>query len=574
MKCLFTLVVAFFALSIAVAGDLKPKAVPAVAPEIESSLPYVKKAPTPPPPSMSVTNTLTGLAGYYDWQSNGGCAQQVVVNPANGNIHVIYTLSDDSADIGNSRSIGYAFSTDGGATWDNFNNVRIPGTTSSGYANLDIARGGAIAGSPVLALHTNPGGGTQIVTYADVPEGTGTFIELGGVPALTPLPIWPKIAGGTDGSLTLHGSPNSTAPETNWLTRTPDLTAWTPWIQYPGFNDIGGRYPTHSDGAGKIGSLLQAVNEGTFWLESTDNGATWPSTADTIHMPAGVGGRVAGVDTFQAWVGADFVYDGSNPLVVVDELGIGANDPTDAGYIAFWSQSNGWTEIARPSTTPGAIELRNLAQSNHFTMGWPTIGLSGSTIVVAFAAMQAEFSAAGFNYMDIFMVKSDDGGATWTPPNNLTNTPNQDERYPSLSKWNEPGFANIVWQEDTQPGSHAFTDNAPKSLSWQVFNKVDLTTLTGVGGGEPIAREFSLDQNYPNPFNPSTKIRFSVSTSGPVELRVHNVLGQEVATLADGYRNAGEYEVSFSAQNLTSGVYFYTLRSGDFVSTKKMLLMK
>jgi len=136
MRIFLTFIVFCLMATLAIAGGLKTKAVPAVAPELETSLPYVKKAPTPPPPSMSPASTLTGLAGYYDWQSNGGCPDQVLVNPANGNIHVIYTLSDDSANIGTSRSIGYAFSTDGGTTWENFNNVRIPGTTSSGYASL------------------------------------------------------------------------------------------------------------------------------------------------------------------------------------------------------------------------------------------------------------------------------------------------------------------------------------------------------------------------------------------------------------------------------------------------------
>jgi CubicO group peptidase (beta-lactamase class C family) len=85
---------------------------------------------------------------------------------------------------------------------------------------------------------------------------------------------------------------------------------------------------------------------------------------------------------------------------------------------------------------------------------------------------------------------------------------------------------------------------------------------------------FILEQNYPNPFNPSTTIRYSIPTSEFVTLKVYDVLGNEVASLVDEYKPAGSYEVEFSADGLTSGIYFYKLTSGNFSQTKKMLLMK
>ncbi len=98
-----------------------------------------------------------------------------------------------------------------------------------------------------------------------------------------------------------------------------------------------------------------------------------------------------------------------------------------------------------------------------------------------------------------------------------------------------------------------------------------------------VVSNFKLEQNYPNPFNPSTKIKFtipSVIASGAkqsqiVSLKVYDILGNEIATLINKELSAGEYEVEFSAKSgLTSGVYFYTLRSGAFIQTKKMILMK
>ncbi len=107
----------------------------------------------------------------------------------------------------------------------------------------------------------------------------------------------------------------------------------------------------------------------------------------------------------------------------------------------------------------------------------------------------------------------------------------------------------------------------------------DTTFIVGVDEkNELITIEFKLSQNYPNPFNPSTRIQYQVSSSSHVTLKVYDVLGNEVATLVDEYKEAGSYEVEFSASSgiryLASGIYFYQLKAGDFVQTKKMILIR
>ncbi len=86
--------------------------------------------------------------------------------------------------------------------------------------------------------------------------------------------------------------------------------------------------------------------------------------------------------------------------------------------------------------------------------------------------------------------------------------------------------------------------------------------------------EFNLYQNYPNPFNPTTTITYQLPTAGNVSLKVFDVLGKEVAVLVDEYKNSGKYSVNFDAGNLSSGVYIYTIKSGDLISSKKLMLMK
>ncbi len=89
-----------------------------------------------------------------------------------------------------------------------------------------------------------------------------------------------------------------------------------------------------------------------------------------------------------------------------------------------------------------------------------------------------------------------------------------------------------------------------------------------------VPAEYSLEQNYPNPFNPSTEIKFSVPQTTNVTLKVFDVMGREVATLIDEQMEAGKHSVVFDAANLSSGVYYYTIITENFIQTKKMLLLK
>ena len=158
-----------------------------------------------------------------------------------------------------------------------------------------------------------------------------------------------------------------------------------------------------------------------------------------------------------------------------------------------------------------------------------------------------------------------------------------DERYVSIAKVTpKVGGVYIVYfgyQKDTQPGSHAYVDNAPVSRSWYVFRKID--SPIGIKKNTEIISDYRLNQNYPNPFNPATKIGYNMIAKGFVTLKLYNVLGEEVRTLVNGIQSAGYKEVDFSAANLPSGVYFYTINVVDqsgsgnnFTDTKKMVLVK
>ena len=100
------------------------------------------------------------------------------------------------------------------------------------------------------------------------------------------------------------------------------------------------------------------------------------------------------------------------------------------------------------------------------------------------------------------------------------------------------------------------------------------TSLVSVEGQNNSTFQFSLSQNYPNPFNPITTISWQLAQGTNVIIKVFDMLGQDVATLINGYKDAGNYRTEFNAANLPSGIYFYQLRAGDFIDTKKMILLR
>ncbi len=525
------------------------------------------------PLARPTVGTYTTLNGFYDYQSNGGAIQHIQVNPANGNIHVIYMTSDDSLQLASSRRTAYAFSSNAGVSWNNFSNVRVP-ARSSGYPTLTLLKG-ANAGLPALANHSTITG-TQSTVFIDSPEGTGAFSELNAPPVTTYSgalqPIWPNIGGASDGSIAMSASLNTgAAPYYVVRTRTTDYSTWSAWQLFPDTTGQGGRYPTYGNDNGYVGTLLNAGNAGgVWWHQSTDNGSTWSANGQNIY-PTSPPGRNTVQDNCRIWVGSDFVWNGNIPLMVLNEqtLGTGRNNQ---GRVIFWSQATGFVDVADSSNTPGYNYPLNRTQTNHLTMGWPVIGRSGSVLVIAFQALMADTSAVGFNFSDVFYCKSTNNGATWSAPVNLTNTTNLDERYPSISRWNPDGYVYMTYQEDTQPGSGAVTDLAPLSRARQVFYR--LSTTTGVGEVGTPGNSFTLKQNYPNPFNPDTKIEYTIAQAGPVSIKVYNTLGEEMTTLLDEDLIPGQYEISFSGAGLPSGVYFYKMTAGSFTESKKMVLMK
>ncbi|VAX23892.1 hypothetical protein MNBD_IGNAVI01-268, partial [hydrothermal vent metagenome] len=143
-------------------------------------------------------------------------------------------------------------------------------------------------------------------------------------------------------------------------------------------------------------------------------------------------------------------------------------------------------------------------------------------------------------------------------------------------------WANTEWV-NSDLETYTYEDNQLTVELWQVWknnsweNKERWTHTYGtvdVKNGNNLVYNFSLEQNYPNPFNPSTTISFTIDKREHVELAVYNSIGQLVTKLINEEKSAGDYQVTFNASNLPSGIYYYQLLAGNRVLTKKCILLK
>lgn len=173
----------------------------------------------------------------------------------------------------------------------------------------------------------------------------------------------------------------------------------------------------------------------------------------------------------------------------------------------------------------------------------------------------------------------------------------------SLTSWQAMGYdthsqivqdENIIFVNPLNSDYHLLQTSQPTNIGTSMVSSVVNVDLEGVtrpqGSGYDIGayeftsttfvdeeyavNDFKLYQNYPNPFNPSTSIQYAIGDRQFVQLKVYDILGNEVATLVSEYKSAGKYDVKFNAEELSTGIYFYQLKVGDYTATKKMLLMK
>ncbi len=205
---------------------------------------------------------------------------------------------------------------------------------------------------------------------------------------------------------------------------------------------------------------------------------------------------------------------------------------------------------------------------------------------------------AGTTYGDPLVQFMTDKGldTLWNDPNGILGSQNWMDQFDARTDIGTEMFMNSIAEGGTEKSvGHAYTAANGNNIFFMSIDPLVLNSDSGWVGSskalnplsifisnfivgvdeQGIAPEaYTLSQNYPNPFNPTTVISYSIPARSDVTLKVFNMLGQEVAVLISGVKNAGAHEVNFKASNLSSGVYFYSIKAGDFTSTRKMMLIK
>ncbi len=276
---------------------------------------------------------------------------------------------------------------------------------------------------------------------------------------------------------------------------------------------------------------------------STNKGSTWIPLAGEYTQP--------GTGSFQP--NGQPVYDGSQSDWVLEEISL-ANYTSNQVKIRFELKTDGG------STRDG----------------WYVDDIG----IVVYSIVPVELTSFTVNLSDHKVLLN------WSTASELNNYGFEIEKASGKSndelRYITIGFVNGKGSSE-ETSNYSFVDKSPFiGKSYYRLKQIDFDGSYKYSGLTSVeysgVTEYELSQNYPNPFNPSTVINYSIPKPGNVSLKVYNILGVEVAELVNEYQEAGKHSIEFSTKllkgDIGSGVYFYTLKAGDFVQTRKMVVIK
>jgi hypothetical protein len=513
--------------------------------------------------------TSVDLRSQYDLQANGNI-KYIYQNPTNPSfLHAVFMVSTDPGPGWDNRNMRYATSTNGGTSWEYIGTVS---TTRSGFPTLTVTNDNRAI---ILGHCTDNGGINRSQLFVDLAPGVGSWsvLDPGTNGNGTLAPIWPEVTIDLTNNKVLWAASQNGVDSAFANVCTSIAAPPGTFVGYkPLLNGETAEGYSPAVGTGKYGVAFNTLQGGASYVESVDGGVTWGAPVPIlVWNPADSMGTIRSID---------FRYNGAIPQAVI---GLANVDPVAGTFVpglpskmVFWSPAvNGGIPVTIDSAA--GLNGSNPINDVFLSVTRGVIGSGGgSNVYVAYSKARNDTDAAGNNYFDTYFRYSPDNGATWGPKTQLTNLPGQfgvlhDCRYSSISPTNANNEAHILLQADSIAASNV----NGAAASWSKAYYIKITPVIGINTiSTQVPDGFSLSQNYPNPFNPTTKIKFAVPTAGLVTLKMYDVLGKEVSVLVNKQMSAGTFEYEFNALGLTSGVYFYRLESGNFVDTKKLVLVK
>lgn len=531
-------------------------------------------------PKLPTIGTQIGTT-YMDWPCNGNVMNQISADN-DGGIHFSWTFLDASL-AGSSRRYMYNYRGADGS---------YLGPTV--FADIAGARWGSSTcthdGIGMATYYYTDGANYPPMFSYDAGAGLGVFTTIGidtaDANAQWAGAWWNRIARNrsTVNSDTIYVASQGPGGNGTCFNRSFDMGAtwqgtWTD-ISFDGTMGFRTDFPSQQIAAGSGGRLAVAVADSysqQIYRISEDYGATWgnvqiavdPLTSD----PYG--------DTVVPYIHTQLFFDNNNVLHIVNGYySYNFNHTGDSTLtyqgILHWSENTGLTYVTR------ALASNTWYSTNALNDAWPNMcQTADGRLVIVYAHFDStDMSAAGIANGEIYAVASEDGGATWGTPVNVTNSPT-------------PGAAAGACEDDVYPDCVAFGDsvhiiwlNSPDAgQGWSYgygtvtenyyYHAVIAAPPTGVNGGPATQTPgiFALNQNRPNPVTRNAEISFSLPRAGEYSLRVFNVAGQTVKEFR-GQGKAGANSLSWNAKDAPAGIYFYKLTSGGNTATRKLVVVK
>jgi len=525
-------------------------------------------------------HSISDLATGYDMQSNGS-TQQVWVDYFNPEYIHAYFVNSQQSSSWSDRKCLYFGSVDAGNTW--FELGPVPATGRAGFPAIY----GNSEGAGVLLNHNNFFGGF-VRTTVSVDNSPFEYDFTNYDPGdLGDGPVWPRVVVDQNDNIVFasSGAPDAILHLNTLDVSTGQFSGWQNVVD----GDESEKYDFSISDNGKIAFAYGGKNNDeadVLVMESTDGGLTWSTPIKVWDSETPGTNPVLG-----HLRGVQVNYFNEEPCVTF-ELG----QVTSTGYfpgqpseIRFWRENlNGGNSVIVADSSNVPFYPNYGVADVQFPLSRPVIGRAdGGILLIAFTGTTGDYwPGIGPNdstaYYAGFFTLSTDGGETWTSPEKFTpDSPLRDWRYPSIAERIPSALqdqlyfnVHIVMQGDSIPGS---TVNAvppmPVGVTARYYHFSADVVIGNAEDNYPLSN-YNLFQNYPNPFNPSTKITYQIPVAGFVSLKIYDVLGNQITTLVQEEKSVGAYEVEFDASKLVSGIYFYTLQTGNFTQTNKMVLMR
>jgi Secretion system C-terminal sorting domain len=480
----------------------------------------------------------------------------IAIDPTNPNNMAIGWRQFDTISS-NFRQAGYAYSTDAGQTWT------FPGVIEPGIFRSDPVLDADNYGN-LFYYSLSTANGYTCELFKSI-NGGATW--LGSVPAYGGDKGWMTIdRTGSPGEGNIYCFSRDDVSTTIVMTRSIDGgQSFQPLVIVP---QNPGRGTLDVGVDGELYAAGLSFNNSQFALARSSNAPdSFATPVYEFSTQLNLGGQFSayagpnpGGLLGQTIVACDnFGASGDSTVYVLSSVDPPGTDPLDVYFIRSTDRGLSWSSPVRVNDDPGTSAWQ--------WFGTMSIAPNGRIDVIWLDTRDDP----GTYLSSLYYSFSEDNGQTWS----------QNER---LSPAFDP---HVGWPQQNKMGDYfdMISDDYGASVAWAGTFNGEEDVYYGRISQMPVAIDdeqdeseipgrFFLSQNYPNPFNPSTKISYSIPEISFVTLKVYDILGNEIATLVSGEKPAGNYEVEFKAENNTSGIYFYSLTSGAFTETKKMILLR